>query len=168
MRLELKAAQVDTMQERSPALLPEGGPIRLLRAQRPGDPAAYRDAEHDTRERNDDGDDSGRRLVCASCGHLITHPRERIEVAGAHRHTFANPHGFVYHIGCFAAAAGCVAIGPPSMEFPWFPGHAWQIAICGRCGVHLGWAFRSEQRFFHGLILDKLAEDDAGQRRDTR
>jgi hypothetical protein len=140
----------------------------VLRALRRKGSAVGGEVEHDARERDEDSDGGERRVVCASCGHPITLHSERIEVAGAHRHTFANPHGFVYHIGCFATAAGSMSVGSPSMDFPWFAGHAWQVQICGRCGVHIGWAFRSEQRSFHGLILDKLAEDDAGQRRDTR
>jgi len=118
--------------------------------------------------RTGDKETRGRKLVCAACGYPITSEADRIEIVGSHRHTFANPHGFVYHIGCFSQASGCLSIGAPSMEFAWFAGHSWQVAICGRCGVHLGWAFRSEHRSFHGLIVDKLAEDDAGQRRDPR
>ena len=33
------------------------------------------------------------------------------------------------------------APGPPqqSTEHSWFPGYAWTIALCTRCGAHLGW-----------------------------
>ena len=30
---------------------------------------------------------------------------------------------------------------PPCAEDSWFPGYAWTIASCGRCGNHLGWRF---------------------------
>jgi hypothetical protein len=31
---------------------------------------------------------------------VITSPAERIVVQGSHQHTFANPHGIIYEIGC--------------------------------------------------------------------
>jgi len=95
------------------------------------------------------------------CGHPITELAHRIEMAGRHAHTCVNPAGFVFHIGCFAAAPGCVAVGSWSSEYAWFAGYAWQVACCGRCSMHLGWAFAPErspqsERTFHGLIVDRL------------
>ena len=93
----------------------------------------------------------------------ITSSAERIAVDGRHEHTFANPYGFVFRIGCFAAAVGVVAIGPVSGEFAWFAGHTWQIEQCARCGAHLGWLFRAAATGFHGLVLDSLVEiEDVG------
>ena len=79
-------------------------------------------------------------------------------VAGAHAHTFTNPHGLRFHIGCFATATGCIAAGEPTTYFSWFPGYAWQVENCGSCGEHLGWRFRSPEDEFHGFILDRLVE----------
>jgi hypothetical protein len=100
-------------------------------------------------------------LLCSQCRQIITRPAERIEVTGAHQHTFANPHGIVYEIGCFRTAMGCGHTGPTTDEFTWFPGFKWRIAICTRCLTHMGWLFIAgggEQ--FHGLILDRLIESD--------
>ncbi|MBM4320775.1 MAG: hypothetical protein FJ125_12690 [Deltaproteobacteria bacterium] len=105
----------------------------------------------------------GERLACAFCGWIVTSGSERIEVAGAHAHTFANPYGIVYRLGCFGAAPGCIPFAGESDQFPWFAGHTWQIVICGRCGVHLGWLFRAEQRRFFGLVLDHLVEEERRQ-----
>jgi hypothetical protein len=80
----------------------------------------------------------------------------RIEVGGAHEHTFVNPHGFVHHVGCFAAASGCSYAGPTETAFSWFPGFSWQIARCGRCHAHLGWIFRASGDSFHGLITTAI------------
>ena len=81
----------------------------------------------------------------------------RVAVAGAHRHVFANPQGHVFEIGCFAAAPGCAAVGPPSSDFSWFPGTLWQVVICVACGLHLGWCYtQSDGGTFFGLILDRL------------
>lgn len=103
------------------------------------------------------GDDGGGALVCARCGRVVTTLAARVDRAGGHEHTFANPHGLVFHIGCFGAAPGCVTSGAPSTEHTWFPGHAWQVAVCRTCDEHLGWLFSGDGRF-HGLILDRLQE----------
>lgn len=104
-----------------------------------------------------------RNLVCAHCRNPVTVPSARVSVDGSHRHTFANPHGLVFHIGCFSDAPGCRPIGVPTAEFAWFAGFSWQVGLCARCGIHLGWRFDNGDRFFHGLIVDRLDEDDAGQ-----
>lgn len=70
-----------------------------------------------------------------------------------------NPAGLLFHIGCFDSAIGCRLIGPASLEYAWFPGFAWRLALCGQCGVQLGWHFRNEELAgFYGLILDRLRE----------
>jgi hypothetical protein len=98
----------------------------------------------------------GHWLACASCGQRITTDAARIAVSGRHDHTFANPHGYVFHIGCFAAAVGIERVGPTSTEFSWFAGYSWQSEQCAACHAHLGWLFRSAKRTFHGLVLDNL------------
>jgi hypothetical protein len=119
--------------------------------------AASTDEDTDTGE--DDGT-GGKRLVCVRCGARITDDAAGIEISGSHDHYFVNPHGFDFRIGCFAIAPGCVAHGPTSGEFTWFPGHAWQLAHCRSCTLHLGWMFRSPRRNFYGLILARLVEVD--------
>lgn len=111
-------------------------------------------------ERTGPGEDAGRVLVCTECLHAITTSGARIEMSGSHAHTFSNPHGFVFHIGCFAVAPGCDAASESSTYFSWFPGYAWQIAVCRGCGSHLGWLFLSADSRFHGLIVDRLAETE--------
>jgi hypothetical protein len=98
-------------------------------------------------------------ILCRGCLHPITRPAERISVQGQHRHTFANPYGIVFEIGCFRSAPGCGEIGPSTDEFTWFAGHRWQVCICGACLVHLGWRFAPPSgNSFFGLILDRLIE----------
>lgn len=80
----------------------------------------------------------------------------RQEIDGAHQHTFFNPAGIVFEIGCFTQANGCMAAGPPSTEFSWFKGFAWRYVLCSGCFTHLGWLFESSQSSFHGLILKRL------------
>ena len=95
-------------------------------------------------------------LVCRSCGLAITREDKRIMTAGAHRHTFFNPAGIVYELGCFSEAGGCVLVGPRSPEFSWFAGCLWQVALCRGCGKHLGWHFLGDGHSFFGLILAEL------------
>lgn len=97
-------------------------------------------------------------LCCINCGYPITYKNAKIEMNESHEHVFANPHGFIFHIGCFSQAPGCLVTGKESFDFTWFPGYAWQAALCTQCWMMLGWAFRSEKSNFFGLIIDKLKE----------
>ena len=99
------------------------------------------------------GDDT---LRCAVCDHRITDRTYRSVMGGAHEHTFVNPGGFTFRIGCFVAAPGCTHVGETSDAFSWFPGWKWQIAICGSCHTHVGWIFRCGGEQFHGLIVSAL------------
>ena len=105
-------------------------------------------------------------ILCRQCLQIISSPQEQIAVDGAHRHTFANPHGIVFEIGCFRTVIGCGYVGSASDEFSWFRGFSWQVAVCGMCLNHLGWRFTSTAAAsFHGLILDRLVTRSlAGQR----
>jgi len=114
--------------------------------------------EDETKEKESD---TGKFILCRRCHQVITSPDERIEMQGAHQHTFANPHGIVYHIGCFKSAAGCGYAGSASDEFSWFKGYSWRVAVCGSCLLHLGWLFISPgSESFNGLILDHLILPD--------
>ena len=112
-------------------------------------------------ESKEEEPDTGKYIICRQCHQVITSLDERIEMQGAHQHTFANPHGIVYHIGCFKSAAGCGYAGQPSDEFSWFTGYSWRVAVCGSCLLHLGWLFISPgSETFNGLILDHLILPD--------
>lgn len=103
------------------------------------------------------------RLCCVSCMHPVTSSADAIEVSGAHAHTFVNPHGEVFELGCFAQAPGAGAAGPPETFFSWFPGYAWRVGICRACTLHLGWAFTDPgggAPNFWGLITARLVESD--------
>ncbi|MBW2606015.1 MAG: hypothetical protein JRD05_00120 [Deltaproteobacteria bacterium] len=112
--------------------------------------------EDETKEKEPDIDEY---ILCRQCLQVITSPAERIEMQGAHQHTFANPNGIVYQIGCFRSASGCGYAGQPSYEFSWFKGYSWRVAVCGSCLFHLGWLFTSPgSESFNGLILDHLIQ----------
>lgn len=100
--------------------------------------------------------DLERRLYCIACRQVVTHLDERISVNGASEHTVRNPYGVEFHIGCFKSAYGCRGLGAPTQAFTWFPGYTWQVAVCAKCGLHLGWSYRGATDRFHGLILNRL------------
>lgn len=109
-----------------------------------------------TKNENDSG--GGEEILCGNCLHLVTTGRERIEKNGSHIHTFANPYGNIFEIGCFRHAPGCAYFGPVTSEFTWFKGYGWKLAVCGACTLHLGWVYlpSSGESMFHGLILNRL------------
>jgi hypothetical protein len=103
--------------------------------------------------------DDGEFILCRQCLNVITSSAERIEVDGSHQHTFANPHGLVFEIGCFRTVIGCGYAGPASDDFTWFAGYSWRVAVCFKCLTHLGWQFTSTGLDrFNGLILDRLVD----------
>lgn len=102
--------------------------------------------------------ESERVFVCVACEQMVARRRDRIEIGGRHEHTFLNPAGIVYRIGCFARAPGAAGIGALSHEHTWFSGFVWQVAVCHGCAEHLGWAFTSEGSRFFGLIVDRLRD----------
>jgi hypothetical protein len=98
-------------------------------------------------------------ILCRQCHQAITKPAERIAMQGSHRHTFANPHGIVFEIGCFRNAKGCGYAGAASDDFSWFAGYSWRVCFCSMCLTHLGWMFSlNGGDIFHGLILERLIE----------
>lgn len=109
-----------------------------------------------SREQNQAASLEGPAIVCRDCRHPITDPSCQIQVDGDFYHTFANPQGHVFEIGCFDKAAGCAPASPPFSEFSWFPGYLWKIGICRNCAGHVGWIFVADQDRFFGLILDRL------------
>lgn len=103
--------------------------------------------------------DEGEFILCRNCKNVITSTSNKIEMSGKHKHTFTNPRGFVYRIGCFGAAHGILNQGSPTMEFTWFAGFSWCYTLCIRCFAHLGWFYQSGEKNFYGLILDHLIEE---------
>ena len=131
-----------------------GSTIRLLKTESPlpQEPDGMVEALDEVASRNEEAWD-----LCRNCRQRVTRPSEGIAVNGGHRHTFANPSGVVFEIGCFASVTGCGSVGPPSTDFTWFAGHTWRIVVCGRCGIHLGWLFNHQAGGgFWGLIVDRL------------
>jgi hypothetical protein len=124
-------------------------------------PLPDRQKEQLTQEEDVEKKEEEKHILCAQCRAIITSPRERIEVQGAQEHTFFNPYGIIFQIGCFRQARGCGYQGPAISEFSWFPGYNWRIALCSSCLTHLGWLYSApDKESFHGLILDQLIQPE--------
>lgn len=55
----------------------------------------------------------------------------------------------------------------PSTDFSWFPGYAWQIAVCSKCSSHIGWKFTAvtknlKPKSFFGLTCKSLVVSPKG------
>jgi len=97
-------------------------------------------------------------ILCAECSQAITGDSERIEVNGSHEHTFVNPSGIIFQIGCFARVSGTKISGAATEQWSWFKGYSWRIVCCGRCGTHLGWVYMGrDEIIFFGLVLSRLS-----------
>ncbi len=134
------------------ATVPSPTPLDLLKTVPPGQGRTPESVPEDNTAVKEE-----RRVLCRECLHAVTREQDRTEVHGAHQHTFANPSGIVFTIGCFRSADGCGAAGSPTDEFTWFAGFSWRVAVCAACLAHLGWLFSSASGAnFWGLILDHL------------
>ncbi len=100
----------------------------------------------------------GQVILCENCGHVVTGPEQVITVNDHHRHTFLNPEGLVFQLGCFSHAEGCAIEDESTLENTWFAGFTWSISICSNCMVHLGWFYQKNDHHFFGLILDRLTD----------
>ncbi|MCK5515540.1 MAG: hypothetical protein KAI39_01600 [Desulfobulbaceae bacterium] len=97
-------------------------------------------------------------LFCRSCLNQITRREEAIRINGSHAHTFFNPEGIVFELGCFREAPGCLSMGEATSDFTWFAGSVWRFVLCRNCGVHLGWFYEMKESGFYGLIFSRLRE----------
>jgi hypothetical protein len=124
--------------------------FRADRQDRQGRPESEERQERDTRP--------SEAILCLACGGVVTDREQKISIGGSHAHTFFNPAGIVYELGCFQQAPGCLLAGEATAEFTWFAGHLWRFALCRRCRTHLGWFFEMGEKTFYGLILARLRE----------
>ncbi len=99
--------------------------------------------------------------LCKFCKTKITSAKYKIKVNGKFRHVCANPHGYLFELGCFSNGKNFVPAGNPSKEFTWFPGYAWQVILCATCFAHLGWLYTTSTNSFLGLILTNLIEENS-------
>lgn len=103
-------------------------------------------------------DDEARRervVCCIKCDAIVARTSDRVVIGSGDLHTFVNPQGNIFELICFARAEGAVAIGSPTLEYTWFPGHAWRAGLCRACAAQLGWRYDGASSFW-GLIRTAL------------
>jgi hypothetical protein len=118
----------------------------------------YLDRRPSLFEHEEDDDFREWRLVCASCGHLVTTVSEKVEVRGRHHHDFPY-YGHIVRLGCYRNAPGCVGTERISNGYSWFRGYAWEIQLCRNCYAQLGWKYMSQEDSFYGLVFKLLREE---------
>ena len=112
----------------------------------------------------DDAPKKQARIVCAQCGqHLSTRDQLFAYDGQSMYGVFINPFGVVFELCTLVNAMNLTLIGEPTEGGTWFEGYSWQICVCSRCHVHLGWLYQSHTSAgapsrFYGLIRSKLRE----------
>jgi cereblon len=129
---------------------------------RDDDLARKRDRDPSARRAPETADHT--RLVCRHCGTTIA-TADAVMPRGDWPLVFANPHGLVFELVLLRAAQQLILVGPATTEHTWFSGYAWRVALCGGCGVHLGWRFEAVEperspALFFGLQSKELVEAD--------
>jgi hypothetical protein len=71
-------------------------------------------------------------------------------------HVFVNPAGASFRIFTVPRVVRVLVVGEATVEHTWFPGFAWQSALCGSCGNHLGWRYSSAALSFFGLSAEEV------------
>jgi hypothetical protein len=118
------------------------------------DVAAIVEPEIENRTAPTAGDAEGDWL-CASCLNRVANERDRFVFNGKNEFTFSNPEGIRFEIITFSRTLGCRQTGVPTLDYTWFPGHAWSYCQCDRCGQHLGWHYAGQHEFT-GLIKHRI------------
>jgi len=118
-------------------------------------------------------------LVCRRCGLQLGQGADIFSMSKeGPQSAFVNPGGAVHETLTLYKAKNLRLHGQPSTDHSWFPGYAWTITECGRCGDHIGWKFTATSRRlspdkFYGIsrrnIVPKLevpegeTEDESAQ-----
>lgn len=107
------------------------------------------------------GGNGGKSYHCLYCGMAVSTSDRILEVDGRIRHLFVNPAGMRCELLTFIACPGASVLGDPTLAHTWFRGYSWRLALCSRCGAHLGWHYRAHSDLrpleFWGLLVAHLA-----------
>ncbi|XP_070533984.1 uncharacterized protein [Ptychodera flava] len=123
-------------------------------------------------------------LLCRQCGHEVTKATDLKRVASAQAlrqrndtilgmpeiliQLFENPAGRAFEV-ITTKKADVTKFDQVYPGDTWFPGFSWRIAVCPKCGQHLGWSYephnhehgkKDTEETFLGLILDHLIHQD--------
>lgn len=106
-------------------------------------------------------------FLCKRCNNKISMYNDIFSMSkGNLAGNYCNPAGYIHETICFykVIESSTRMIDRPSTDFSWFPGYAWQIALCSKCSTHVGWKFIAvsknlKPRMFFGLSGKSLTID---------
>ncbi|XP_015108351.1 protein cereblon isoform X1 [Diachasma alloeum] len=112
-------------------------------------------------------------FVCSDCRTVIA---KQVDVFPMNtegiQSAYCNPHGAIHEtVTVHRAQSLVLRQDPPSTECSWFPGYAWTIANCARCGYHKGWKFTATRsdlipKSFWGLTSTGFVWGDPDKNED--
>jgi hypothetical protein len=76
--------------------------------------------------------------LCYWCLHRVANDQDRFSYGGRDEFVFRNPERVQFEFITFARTLGCRDAGEPTLEYTWFPEHAWCYCPCGQCGAGIG------------------------------
>lgn len=89
------------------------------------------------------GGNGARVYQCCICGQVISYSDQLLHIAGRSRHLFVNPAKLECDFYTLSSCPGALGLEDATEAHTWFPGYRWRLAICGRCGAHLGWHYEA-------------------------
>ncbi|CAO1432184.1 unnamed protein product [Diamesa tonsa] len=106
-------------------------------------------------------------FLCKRCNNKISMYNDIFSMSkGNLAGNYCNPAGYIHETICFykVIESSTRMVDRPSTDFSWFPGYAWQIALCSKCSTHVGWKFIAvsknlKPRTFFGLSGKSLTID---------
>lgn len=112
-------------------------------------------------------------LACARCAQRLASCSALINVPGAEgvAGAYVNPHGVVHQtitVRQLLPQTSFTLEGSACARDSWFPGYAWTILYCGRCGNHLGWRFTTLRGQQSAQLLPEEEEEVEVERLRTR
>ncbi len=95
--------------------------------------------------------------LCAWCHNRVASDRDRFKYEGRSEFTFRNVEGTRFNILTFSRTLGCEPAGVPTLEYTWFPSHAWSFCMCDQCKAQIGWFYTGPEEFA-GLVRERIVQ----------
>ncbi|CAL7937660.1 unnamed protein product [Xylocopa violacea] len=86
-------------------------------------------------------------FVCSNCDSYIGKQSQIFPMSKeGPQGTYCNRAGIIHETVTLYHAQGLrLSESEPSIEYTWFPGYAWIVAMCKNCDTHMGWKFIAVQ-----------------------
>lgn len=115
-------------------------PVVWALEHKPDAPGEGEDDASETRTR--DVPEEAGAIRCRECALHLANPGDVFSRTPAGSvGIYVNPALYLHEVLTVTRAQGLVLEGEPTAAHSWFGGYAWTIAMCGRCGFHIGWRY---------------------------